>query len=160
SARNSRYAKLVTEMDASGNISCDLRYITGMLQRGSLPGNTVSLEDASIVTLEEGAAERQTRGRVLPTPAGYNTITQQEQFSITDSREFRDWFGKSKVVDEAGNPLVVYHGSRTGANIKIFQTPNARRKYRYHWIRNSGGWNIGCQTTHQFPTVTPLRPLR
>ena len=48
---------------------------------------------------------------------------QGTRFSITDSREFREWFGESKVVDEAGNPLVVYHGSRTGANIRIFQTP-------------------------------------
>ena len=29
----------------------------------------------------------------------------------------------SKVVDENGEPLVVYHGSRTGAHIKIFDTP-------------------------------------
>lgn len=29
----------------------------------------------------------------------------------TDSPAFRRWFGKSKVVDAAGKPLVVYHGS-------------------------------------------------
>lgn len=29
-----------------------------------------------------------------------------------DSPEFRRWFGNSKVVDERGQPLVVYHGSR------------------------------------------------
>jgi len=28
----------------------------------------------------------------------------------TDSPYFKKWFGKSKVVDEEGNPLVVYHG--------------------------------------------------
>lgn len=30
----------------------------------------------------------------------------------TDSAAFKAWFGDSKVVDENGNPLVVYHGSR------------------------------------------------
>jgi len=30
---------------------------------------------------------------------------------ITDSPEFREWFGDSQVVDENGDPLVVYHGS-------------------------------------------------
>lgn len=30
---------------------------------------------------------------------------------ITDTPEFRAWFGESKVVDENGEPLVVYHGS-------------------------------------------------
>lgn len=29
----------------------------------------------------------------------------------TESKYFKKWFGESKVVDEAGKPLVVYHGS-------------------------------------------------
>lgn len=29
-----------------------------------------------------------------------------------DTPEFKEWFGDSKVVDENGDPLVVYHGSR------------------------------------------------
>jgi hypothetical protein len=29
----------------------------------------------------------------------------------TDTPEFKKWFGKSKIVDEKGNPLVVYHGT-------------------------------------------------
>ena len=29
-----------------------------------------------------------------------------------DTKEFKQWFGSSKVVDEGGEPLVVYHGSR------------------------------------------------
>ena len=29
-----------------------------------------------------------------------------------DSLAFRAWFGNSKVVDAAGNPLPVYHGTR------------------------------------------------
>ena len=32
---------------------------------------------------------------------------------ITDTPEFRAWFGDSKVVDESGEPLTVYHGSGT-----------------------------------------------
>lgn len=37
---------------------------------------------------------------------------------VTDTREFRQWFGDSKVVDEQGKPLVVYHG--TGADFNAF----------------------------------------
>ena len=33
----------------------------------------------------------------------------------TDTPEFRNWFGDSKVVDDEGKPLVVYHG--TGVNV-------------------------------------------
>ena len=29
----------------------------------------------------------------------------------TETLQFKEWFGKSKVVDEEGKPLVVYHGS-------------------------------------------------
>jgi hypothetical protein len=29
----------------------------------------------------------------------------------TQSKEFKQWFGNSKVVDKSGNPLVVYHGT-------------------------------------------------
>lgn len=36
----------------------------------------------------------------------------------TDSKYFKKWFGDSKVVDENGEPLVVYHG--TNADFDIF----------------------------------------
>ena len=35
---------------------------------------------------------------------------------------FRKWFGDSKVVDNAGNPLVVYHGSRSSKKFNTFKT--------------------------------------
>lgn len=34
-----------------------------------------------------------------------------EERKITDSPEFKAWFGDSKIVDGEGKPLVVYHGS-------------------------------------------------
>lgn len=33
--------------------------------------------------------------------------------SITDTPEFKRWFGDSKVVDAQGNPLVVHHGTKS-----------------------------------------------
>lgn len=36
----------------------------------------------------------------------------------TESKYFKNWFGESKVVDEAGKPLVVYHG--TADIIEVF----------------------------------------
>ena len=43
----------------------------------------------------------------------------------TDSPEFKAWFGDSKVVDEDGNPLVVYHGT-TVKDIDIFKSGDNR----------------------------------
>src|SRR5690606_11764278 len=42
---------------------------------------------------------------------------------ITESPEFRRWFGNSKVVDEHGRPLVVYHG--TTAEFDAFERRSA-----------------------------------
>jgi len=39
---------------------------------------------------------------------------------VTETPEFRSWFGDSKVVDADGKPLVVYHA--TTSNIKKFST--------------------------------------
>lgn len=41
----------------------------------------------------------------------------QARFSrggVAASRQFKEWFGKSKVVNRAGQPLVVYHGTPNG----------------------------------------------
>lgn len=51
-----------------------------------------------------------------------------EEDNITesiDNPELLKWFGKSKIVDENGNPKVVYHG--TSADFEIFQKPEMNR---------------------------------
>lgn len=47
----------------------------------------------------------------------------QRVTDVTQTQEFRDWFGDSKVVDDQGKPLVVYHG--TNAEFDAFD-PAAR----------------------------------
>jgi SPP1 gp7 family putative phage head morphogenesis protein len=49
--------------------------------------------------------------------------SKQSAIKQTETPEFKRWFGDSKVVDEKGEPLVVYHG--TTADFDIFDTqPN------------------------------------
>jgi len=36
----------------------------------------------------------------------------EAEFGQTKTDAFREWFGDSKVVDDGGNPLIVYHGTR------------------------------------------------
>lgn len=50
------------------------------------------------------------------------------KFSVaprTDSPEFKRWFGESKVVDEDGKPLVVYHGTTTPTEFSSFASSTA-----------------------------------
>ena len=42
----------------------------------------------------------------------------------TETRQFQHWFGDSKVVDEDGKPLVVYHG--TDAEFNVFDMSKGR----------------------------------
>lgn len=41
-------------------------------------------------------------------------------YNGTDSPEFKEWFGKSQVTDEHGEPLVVYHGTEAAQDFKQF----------------------------------------
>ena len=40
----------------------------------------------------------------------------------TETPEFKRWFGDSQVVDANGDPLVVYHGTRPGGDINVFES--------------------------------------
>lgn len=50
----------------------------------------------------------------------------EAQSLSTGTFNFRRWFGASKVVDDQGRPLVVYHG--TGADLEQFNTQGGRGK--------------------------------
>jgi len=50
---------------------------------------------------------------------------------ITESENFRKWFGNSKVVDSQGNPLVVYHG--TTKDFTIFSLNHATKQTGIDW---------------------------
>ena len=45
----------------------------------------------------------------------------RQAFHVREDSEFREWFADSKVVDESGEPLVVYHGGPAG--IDDFRPP-------------------------------------
>jgi GNAT superfamily N-acetyltransferase len=47
---------------------------------------------------------------------------------VTGTPEFTQWFGASKVVDERGRPLKLYHG---GADVVEFKTPLFLSPYRH-----------------------------
>lgn len=71
-------------------------------------------------------------------------VTLYQSSKQTESAEFKKWFGGSKVVDEDGNPLVVYHGTD-----KAF-TAFRRKKRGYSTKAESaklGFWFVDNPTT-------------
>ena len=68
-------------------------------------------------------------------------IIRENQNPQTQTPEFKRWFGNSKVVDDRGNPLVVYHG--TSSKFDSFQshayfTPDRDQAKGYGKARGDG----------------------
>jgi len=74
-------------------------------------------------------------------PNGKPSNLTTEQYKLVRTPEFKAWFGDwendpanaSKVVDENGEPLVVYHGTKTNRNFNVFdntQFGNQKRSYK------------------------------
>lgn len=68
-------------------------------------------------------------------PNGKSSNLNEQQYNQVRTQEFKNWFGDwendpanaSKVVDENGEPLVVYHGS-VSSDIEIFDRSLSKRK--------------------------------
>lgn len=67
-------------------------------------------------------------GEVIPLSQRFNVDEGDIRYSTkntqTGTKQFKKWFGNSKVVDEDGNPLVVYHG--TEADFTVFDRSKGR----------------------------------
>lgn len=92
-------------------------------------------------------------GEILLAPNGKTSNLTPEQYKLTRTPEFISWFGDfinspekaSKVVDENGDPLVCYHGSKSEFNVFknskydgwYFFTPD--KEDAIDWAGNVGG---------------------
>lgn len=56
------------------------------------------------------------------TSAEISDAQKEWQEKGTDSKYLKKWFGDSKVVDENGQPLVVYHGTESNEAFSVFET--------------------------------------
>ena len=98
----------------------------GQCPSGGGPSATMSDEPFE---LERTKVKQTPRGEIPPkqtqknlfNPARQDLPGQQRLFgdetekaTQTDTPEFKNWFGDSKIVDEQGEPLVVYHGTTAG----------------------------------------------
>lgn len=78
---------------------------------------------------------------------GDGQAEQGESSHATSTPEFKAWFGDSKVVDDDGEPLVVYHGTKKSFD-EFKPRPGMDEMYFFsvdplfasNWIRGSGGF--------------------
>jgi hypothetical protein len=74
------------------------------------------------VGFQEWAQRKQTAEEFDTTPEALAAELAAAGGDITKTPLFKAWFGDSKVVDENGDPLVVYHGSDALADVVVFNT--------------------------------------
>ena len=81
----------------------------------------------------------------LIAPNGKNSNLTPTQYKLVRTPEFKAWFGDwenspetaSKVVDENGEPKVVYHGTNSRFNIFKEAFPNDKSVRVGHWFTNN-----------------------
>jgi hypothetical protein len=101
--------------DADGKINAG-DWVTVNRDYAQLHGDSVLLGNYVIVSEEVPASDVFTNADSIH-EQGYDPA--EPSFSLApNTPAFEEWFGDSKVVDENGDPLVVYHG--TGAEFDAF----------------------------------------
>ena len=94
----------------------------GALARRAIPVAADAVANAGLTAASQYGTEGRVDPRALALGVGaglglqgagaaVSKMAPAARAKILDNPNFRRWFGDSKVVDEAGNPLVVYHGT-------------------------------------------------
>lgn len=104
----------------------------GFLVENNVASDVASYAGTSLLTLgragRPGMINAPANARDRSSQAGIISA-EQGKSPYTRSEYFKRWFGDSKVVDENGEPLVVYHGTRTkGEAIDRFDSSKAGSK--------------------------------
>jgi hypothetical protein len=73
-----------------------------LLKAGGTKVKAAYVQDDDLMKYEDGG---------LIAPNGKESNLTPEQYKLVRTPEFKAWFGNSKVVDENGEPLVVYRGN-------------------------------------------------
>ena len=105
-----KLADYVPERPAEGTAKVSTEHLAGAAQR---------LEAARESKTAQHLAAKSDQGGLFDSSFEPSTLYKR----TTETPEFKTWFGDSKVVDEKGEPKVVYHGSKNG-DIEIFKAPS------------------------------------
>ena len=110
-------------MDTEGNLRYNQTPVTIEEMRAALARynlDTTIADDISNSKENWGLLEPVTRQMALNNVLRQNDVSFQLKETDTNTENFKNWFKDSKVVDEEGNPLKMYHG--TNHKFDKFQT--------------------------------------
>lgn len=98
--------------------------ISNATEEMGLRFRTVEITPETRNEMEQIQAVSRLNGTYLKAPNGVDTNLNREQWAMVRTKAFKAWFGDwendpasaSKVVDENGEPMVVYHGTNKQVN--------------------------------------------
>lgn len=110
-------------------------------------------EESKIVnkdTKEELDEEFNSTKKILLAPNGKPSNLSKELYEYVRTPEFKNWFGdwendpenSSKIIDENGEPLIVYHGNRTDTIIEKFDENKIGTEHKSPFKNIKGVWFI------------------
>ena len=133
----------VMDLNAALNAATGLKEVIRISKRHrwssvSKKENVLSEEEQAILK----NAPRDSQGRLLAPNGKLSNLT-EKQYAQVRTKAFKRWFGDwendpanaSKVVDENGEPLVVYHG--TNAEFTVFDTSKNDSSYKGFYFTDS-----------------------
>jgi len=120
-------SQLIDQLKASGINVLGRPYMEKYLSEKGKPDPTYALQAAkeNQKELDDIKEKAISDGTFMKAPNGKPTNLNEQQWLQVRTKAFKDWFGDwendpknaSKVVDENGEPLVVYHGSKSILNV-------------------------------------------
>ena len=135
----------VMDLNAALNAATGLKEVIRISKRHrwssvSKKENVLSEEEQAILK----NAPRDSQGRLLA-PNGNPSNLTEKQYAQVRTRAFKEWFGDwennpanaSKVVDENGEPLVVYHGSKDNSFTIFDSTKNSKGQKGFFFTNDS-----------------------
>ena len=79
-----------------------------------------------------------------PNPTYRRAAEQMHLFPSSQDAKFRQWFDGSKVVDQQGRPMPVYHGTRSSVDFDTFSVdgpPQVEDSYEGETTSSGSGWD-------------------
>ena len=106
----------------------DAYFNEGVIPEGNEPMFRTDISPEVREEMDAIVAEAKANGTYLKAPNGADTKLTPEQWAMVRTKNFKNWFGNwendpenaSKVVDENGEPMVVYHGTMSATEANHF----------------------------------------
>lgn len=95
--------------------------LTEIYEKQASINNSLNLEKNDDVIMDEVEEDEDGNTKATVQSSIRKEDTLLDNYITTNSKQFKRWFGASKVVDSTGKPMVVYHGTTSREDFSTFE---------------------------------------